>query len=140
MIDEKNIDPGIKQSVRLMETLGFKVTDCGDGTSRPEVIAAGGALPYPSMVVESSHDTCVSDLDTICEHLTDQGIKLGPLAEDLDGLVAPFDEHGNPVNISGDGVLVHGEFYRNDVFFIEVSGLDDALLAAVASRLATNGR
>ena len=45
--DYKELDPGIRQTVRWLRANGFQTTDSGDGRSKALVIADGEALDFP---------------------------------------------------------------------------------------------
>jgi hypothetical protein len=48
-IDYESIDPGIRETVRWLRTLGYETTDSGDGRSK---VGMGCALPYPNVAIK----------------------------------------------------------------------------------------
>lgn len=54
-----NLDPGIKDTVKLLRSHGFNTTDSGDGVTKKDLIEEGQALDYPHVA------STVNDLDPV---------------------------------------------------------------------------
>ena len=52
------LDPGIRDTVRLLREAGFETTDSGDGVSKPPL---PGVIPFPHVVVATVPDRLVPD-------------------------------------------------------------------------------
>ena len=52
------LDPGIRETVRLLRDAGFETTDSGDGVSKPEV---GRCLSFGHVFIEVSPDKLISE-------------------------------------------------------------------------------
>jgi len=58
------LDPGIRDTVRMLHANGFATTDSGDGVSKPaDWYESGEAIPFPHVVVTSTPDTMVADAE-----------------------------------------------------------------------------
>lgn len=69
-IANSDLDPGIREVVRLVQAAGFVTTDSGDGVSKPaDWYATGEALPYPHVVVKSTPLTMVTDAHNLADLL-----------------------------------------------------------------------
>lgn len=64
------LDPGIREVVRLVQAAGFMTTDSGDGVSKPaDWYETGEALPYPHVVVKSTPQRMVTDAHNLVDLL-----------------------------------------------------------------------
>lgn len=61
-INYAELDPGIRDTVRLLEKEGFVPCDSGDGVSKdPGLFASGEALPFPHVFSVCSPEQMVSE-------------------------------------------------------------------------------
>lgn len=66
------LDPGIRDIVRLLNESGHVTTDSGDGVSKPaDWYASGEAIPFPHVVIEAEREE-------LCEHADAVARLLGP--------------------------------------------------------------
>lgn len=120
-LDCDTLNPGIRATVRLLRALGYETTSSGDGMTHecPECDAA-----YPYVTIACPAGKVYKTVK-----------KLARLVEGLGLTVGSYDENGDL-----DGIVIHGDVWPLDgadaeaqwagYAFIELTGLDDALLMA----------
>jgi len=108
-LDYEQLDPGIREVVRLLRAYGYDTTDSGDGVSKhlldPEVI------PYPHVFVQLERSGMVGEVDQIRSLLEWRGIAFEPVGED------PWRPH---LQLTWDPV--------SEVAVLEVGGVVDDML------------
>lgn len=66
-----DLDPGIREVVRLVNEAGFVTTDSGDGVSKPaewyqpDERGVTEAFPFQHVVAESCRETLIDDADRL---------------------------------------------------------------------------
>jgi hypothetical protein len=110
------IDPGVREAVRLLRSFGFETTDSGDGTHKatlgwePETF-----VPYPHVMIRVAPGQLEFECRRLRSYLTSAGVTVVPSG------------HGNP-----DGehdVSIQGLFDPADESgVIVVEGISDELL------------
>jgi len=116
MIDDFNydeLDPGIRETVKWLRSLGHDTTDSGDGRSKPaDWYESGEALPYPHVYIQTGlgHKCLIDTAHTLLVQLE---------LADID--VQPQNPEGKPyIQATYDPV--------NQLGIIELCNVDDALL------------
>lgn len=70
MTNYAELDPGIRDIVRMLNDAGLATTDSGDGVSKsPEWYECGEAMPFPHVVVVTTPDAMVDDAERCAELL-----------------------------------------------------------------------
>jgi hypothetical protein len=60
------LDPGIRDTVKLLNDAGFVTTDSGDGVSKPaDWYESGDALPYPHVACAVSRAAMLDEADRL---------------------------------------------------------------------------
>jgi hypothetical protein len=134
-LDYETLDPGIRETVRLLRKWGFQTTDSGDGVSKAGTEAEACMEYQPNVRCRVPPEALAGETRRLCHMLAGAGIRLGPKLEDLREFCAVPDDAED-----ADGVLVEGHFLGYcDEAFIDVTGLDDALLLARRAQEAPSG-
>lgn len=81
------LDPGIRKTVLLLRSWGFKTTDSGDGVTKVQ----GGydprcVLPFPHVAMICDPEALITESQRLLEILVGYGIDMGELAEDWSNL------------------------------------------------------
>jgi hypothetical protein len=106
----EDLNPGIRETVRLLRDNGFATCDSGDGVTREFECDIG--IPYVHMTIPDKSQL-IAEADRLAELLTSRGIRLEPLDED--GGKAYIQADYSP----GDGICA-----------ISVFGVTDSMLEA----------
>lgn len=111
-LDYDQLDPGIRETVRLIRSWGYETSDSGDGRSKEGVRTDPDILECPHVAVQDPEDQ-------------------GP--ESADGLWARIEDHFGGEDQVPTGVMVEVTYEaRQCSELLMVTGLDDAMLATVS--------
>lgn len=80
--DYTQLDPGIRDEVRLLRACGFQTTDSGDGVTKIELIASGCAMPVPNIAAVVSTEKAMHCEDCLQDYFIDE-------ADRMQGLLGP---------------------------------------------------
>lgn len=120
------IDPGIREVVLLLNSMGYHTIDSGDGVSKKGTPMEGCMMPYPNVTISVGLDDIVRTADSLTADLAKFGVRLGPDEATVLELLGPQKEGVQ----YGDGVLIDGHYDpMNRTGIVYLSGLDDQLLA-----------
>lgn len=71
-VDYTQLDPGVRDVVRLLRRQGFLTTDSGDGKSKPqEWFDAGDAMPFPNVTIRVEREGLFTEADRLRDVLGD---------------------------------------------------------------------
>ena len=79
--DLENINPGIRETVRLLNQNGFRTTDSGDGKTGDYPCDR----PYPYVSIASTRAGLTQDADDIAFLFSEHGVQVGELTEEGEG-------------------------------------------------------
>jgi len=83
-----DLDPGIREMVRWLRTLGFNTTDSGDGVTKKEAIADGDALDMPHVAITCPPYRMVNEAQRLMKAITD---RIGGGSIEPGDITASFD-------------------------------------------------
>lgn len=129
----EDLDPGIREVVRLVNSLGFKTADSGDGVSKRGTPMEGGMLGTPHVAIPCGvPDLLVPLSNRLFAELKRLGVRFGLTREEVEELAGP--QGGVEY---GDGVFIEATYSPVDGgCTILLLGLDDALLETSRARAA----
>jgi hypothetical protein len=67
--DYEQLDPDIRETVRLLREHDFETTDSGDGVTKKDWIEAGEALDFPHVAAATTPDCMIVDAETMARVL-----------------------------------------------------------------------
>jgi hypothetical protein len=70
--DYTKLDPGIRETVRLVHEMGFRTTDSGDGVTKLADMEC--ALDFPHVVIAASKTSLVKDAEKLHRELEKCGL------------------------------------------------------------------
>lgn len=59
-IDYNQLDPGIRETVKWLNSIGFRTTDSGDGVSKSDMECA---MCIPNVAIETTKSSLIDDTD-----------------------------------------------------------------------------
>jgi hypothetical protein len=125
------LDPGIREVVRLLNDNGFNTTDSGDGRSKKGTEQEECMWEVPNVVILSRRNVLLDEADALLELLKEQGVRCGPDLATVEELAGPQPE-GTEFE---DGVLIQATYDPDGhSAVILLTGLDDDLLAQCRAR------
>ncbi len=128
-----DLDPGIRDVVRLLVSKGFTATDSGDGVSKIGTEQEHGMIKDAHVVIPCSPPSMVSDAEHLTRPLRGEGVDVGPDQATVEVLV-DIQAEGPAF---GDGVYVEATYTPDSgSALISVRGLDDATLQRCQARAA----
>lgn len=69
-LDYDALDPGIRETVRLLNAAGFETSDSGDGVSKPaDWYTSGEAIPFKHVVAATTVTTMIADAERMARLL-----------------------------------------------------------------------
>lgn len=102
-----NLNPGIKETVKLLQQYGFNTCDSGDGQTHDHPCD----LPFPYVHMKVEPDKFIDEADRLFEFLSQFGIDFSE----------PFDEDGTPIGphiechyTPGNQLATMSVFFVND--------------------------
>lgn len=130
----EDLDPGIREVVRLVNSLGFKTADSGDGVSKRGTPMEDGMLGIPHVAIPCGvPDLLVPLSNRLFAELKRLGVRFGLAREEVEELAGPQDAGAE----FGDGVSIEATYDPADGGgIIMLLGLDDELLEASRARAA----
>lgn len=112
--DYDELDPGIREVVRLLRAHGLHTCDSGDGVTK--LGEMGCALPYPNVVVQCAPADIASTADLMLAVLANAGVEVLPLGPDS--------------HESGDPTIEASYDPTNRIAVVVLTNVDDSRLAA----------
>lgn len=86
-LDFDKLDPGIREVVRLLISMGFETTDSGDGKHKVEQgWDAEEVVPFPHVFMKTSKERMVAEADRLVAELAGRGVLVGALDPDGSGV------------------------------------------------------
>lgn len=131
-ISYDELDPGIREVVRLFCTNGYVTSDSGDGESKQGTEQEGCMIDRPHVAIFTSPERLVETADKLLDLLHRQGVRSGPDEAMVTELAGP-----QPIGTEyGDGVMVEATYDPdNKTALVMVYGLNDTLLAECQQRV-----
>lgn len=99
-IDYDALDPGIRETVRMLRSWGFNTTDSGDGITKGE-----DGLSHPHVFIVCDPPEMLAQADSLSYRLTSLGIAVGQVGEDI-SIQATYDPITGTAIIMLCGVIV----------------------------------
>ncbi len=85
--DYEQIDPGIRDTVRLLRDAGFETTDSGDGVSKPDMVCA---LDFPHVAAVCAPHLILAEAKRMAEVLEGTGFVVQATYDPRDVIVVLF--------------------------------------------------
>jgi hypothetical protein len=111
-MDYDELDPGIRETVRLLRSNGFETVDSGDGRTKFMQAAAEGkepdecALPFPNVAIKCDPDDLVKEADRLKELIETLGIPLEGVGPEISDNDAPVEIQASYDPVDGSSIIL----------------------------------